>query len=873
LNTINEEILKNNSTIQIPEEILQDFKNKYENLFKEIQIEEVKKYIANYFHTSYKILGDKLSEIDDIYEYDSMSEFMLTYPKVTNDFNEEKNHATLAYDSMFEDERKITDLSVNFIKTYIKENLDNNQEILKRIPSGKNSKQNLKKAGFNIENLPLAYSSKKLFKMLKEIEPFNGDYYSIFLWNEWDYDLVDFYNDGCNLLGINHQYKKQTFDNGTEKDIVFFKELLTQELPKPNGINKLKKTDKKNNQKIETIRKELKKKAEIEIKTKADTTIVLKHTHTEIQTLINMQNEYEKASYDEQPNKDRKIKDIQRILDKYLEPIIEKIAYIYANNVAVSNVQINLEELFKYQTCKDYLWKYLPTTIYQSLYIDEKTKEEISSIANFNPKDDYPKARAMFRHFYIHYGGTNTGKTYNSIQRLKQAKTGAYLAPLRLLALENQENLLDAGVKCSLTTGEEEDLIPNSTHISSTVEKANYDEFYDVVVIDECQMICDRDRGWAWTQAILGMQSHEIHLCTAPNAVNLLCKILDDCGDTYEIVEHKRVTPLIIENKPFNSLKDVQDGDALILFSKKQVLNTAAMLNELGIECSVIYGALPYDTRKRQFNRFLSGETKVVVSTDAIAMGLNLPIKRIVFLAGEKFDGKEMRDLTDEEVKQIAGRAGRRGIYPEGFVNTYCDYLDLEYLINKKSREIKKANINFPNALTTIDRDLIETIKVWSTMESSELYRKTDIIRLISLINMMPKNALTKSEKLQLANIPFSEDDPIILTLWKKYIDNYVNRDTKLQKPKFNGIEDINELESYYRQLDLYYSFSKNMGFDIDLEWLKKEKLNIAKKINTELVNKITVYVRRCSRCGEPLEWDNFFNLCEDCYREKRGYY
>ena len=88
-----------------------------------------------------------------------------------------------------------------------------------------------------------------------------------------------------------------------------------------------------------------------------------------------------------------------------------------------------------------------------------------------NPKDEYPEARAMDRHFILHLGGTNTGKTYAGFQRLKQARTGVYLAPLRLLALEAQEVLLDAGIDCSLTTGEEEDRRAGDTHVAATAEK------------------------------------------------------------------------------------------------------------------------------------------------------------------------------------------------------------------------------------------------------------------------------------------------------------------------------------------------------------------------------------------------------------------
>lgn len=42
------------------------------------------------------------------------------------------------------------------------------------------------------------------------------------------------------------------------------------------------------------------------------------------------------------------------------------------------------------------------------------------------------------------------------------------------------------------------------------------EQYYDVAVIDECQMIADRERGYAWTRAILGVLAPEVHLCAAP---------------------------------------------------------------------------------------------------------------------------------------------------------------------------------------------------------------------------------------------------------------------------------------------------------------------------------------------------------------------
>lgn len=51
----------------------------------------------------------------------------------------------------------------------------------------------------------------------------------------------------------------------------------------------------------------------------------------------------------------------------------------------------------------------------------------------------------------------------------------------------------------------------------------------------------------------------------------------------------------------------------------------------------------------------VNSEFDVLVSSDAIGMGLNLNISRIIFSTMKKFDGIEMRELTVPEVKQIAG--------------------------------------------------------------------------------------------------------------------------------------------------------------------------------------------------------------------------
>lgn len=121
---------------------------------------------------------------------------------------------------------------------------------------------------------------------------------------------------------------------------------------------------------------------------------------------------------------------------------------------------------------------------------------------------------------------------------------------------------------------------------------------------------------------------------------------------------YERKTELVCEDRPFAFPDDVREGDALIAFSKKSVLDVAGRLEEAGIASSVIYGSLPPEIRRRQTRMFNEGMTKVAVATDAIGMGLNLPVRRIVFMQTDKFDGVSRRPLRIPEVKQIAGRRG-----------------------------------------------------------------------------------------------------------------------------------------------------------------------------------------------------------------------
>jgi ATP-dependent RNA helicase SUPV3L1/SUV3 len=281
----------------------------------------------------------------------------------------------------------------------------------------------------------------------------------------------------------------------------------------------------------------------------------------------------------------------------------------------------------------------------------------------------FATARALERKLIACLGPTNSGKTYYGLSRLAQAESGVILGPLRLLAHEYREALLAQGIATALSTGEERIAVPGSRHTAATVEMCPFGTPVDVAVIDEAQMLADPERGAAWTAAIMGVPARTVIILGAPDALPMLRRIAALCGDELEEVRLERMGPLVAARAPV-PIAEVGRGDALIAFSRREVFALRAELLRRGKTVAVVYGALGPTVRRAEALRFREGEAEVLVATDAIGMGLNIgPLRRVVFSALRKFDGRDERPLSVQEIKQIGGRAGRfGGAHAEGIV-------------------------------------------------------------------------------------------------------------------------------------------------------------------------------------------------------------
>ncbi|KAJ3516534.1 hypothetical protein NM208_g14828 [Fusarium decemcellulare] len=281
------------------------------------------------------------------------------------------------------------------------------------------------------------------------------------------------------------------------------------------------------------------------------------------------------------------------------------------------------------------------------------------------PYEWFPATRTKQRTIHVHVGPTNSGKTYRALQALEKSKRGVYAGPLRLLANEVYQRLVAKGFPCALYTGEEIRMPENTdTYFTScTVEMVPLNEYYDVAVIDEIQMIADPDRGSAWTTALLGVMADEVHLCGEERTVNLIQTLCAGIGDKCIVHRYERLSPL----EPMTEALDgdfnkLEKGDAIVAFSR---LNLHALKSTIerhtGRRCAIIYGSLPPEVRVQQAALFNDPDNDYdyIVASDAIGMGLNLEIRRVILESVGKYDGTQQRLLTFPEMKQIGGRAGR----------------------------------------------------------------------------------------------------------------------------------------------------------------------------------------------------------------------
>jgi ATP-dependent RNA helicase SUPV3L1/SUV3 len=293
------------------------------------------------------------------------------------------------------------------------------------------------------------------------------------------------------------------------------------------------------------------------------------------------------------------------------------------------------------------------------------------ALADFRyPLEAFPAARRLKRTIHLHVGPTNSGKTYHALKRLREATGDTLFAgPLRMLAQEIYARMNATGKPTWLITGDDKrpptgDIShnPRQANISCTVEMAPLNHRYEVAVIDEIQMIADPSRGAHWTNALLGLCADEIHLCGEERSTNVIQQIADSLGEELIIHRYNRLTDLEIMPSIVGSWEELEKGDCVVGFAVKKLHSIRTEIEQTtGKKCAIVYGGLPSEVRTEQARLFNdpNNDYDYLVATNAIGMGLNLAIRRVIFTATSSRIANTVEQLPVSDIKQIGGRAGR----------------------------------------------------------------------------------------------------------------------------------------------------------------------------------------------------------------------
>jgi len=304
-------------------------------------------------------------------------------------------------------------------------------------------------------------------------------------------------------------------------------------------------------------------------------------------------------------------------------------------------------------------------------------------------------------------GPTNTGKTHLAIETMLSFETGMIGFPLRLLAREVYDKVIQKTSidKVALITGEEKIIPNNSKYFLCTVESMPIDKHLDFVGVDEIQMCCDHERGHIFTDRLLNMRGNKLTMLMGSSTIKNIISYLDD---DIEFIYRNRLSKLSYAGH--KKISRINRKTAIIAFSTEEVYAIAELIRRQKGGAAIVMGSLSPKTRNAQVELYQSGAVDFLVATDAIGMGINMDLDNVFFSNLKKFDGKKLRKLNLSEIGQIAGRAGRYLNDGSFGITGECKEInseEIDLLENHTFEEIqflfwRNSELNFNNSSTLI---------------------------------------------------------------------------------------------------------------------------------------------------------------------------
>ena len=352
-------------------------------------------------------------------------------------------------------------------------------------------------------------------------------------------------------------------------------------------------------------------------------------------------------------------------------------------------------------------------------------------------------------------GPTNTGKTHLAVERMLEFETGVIGFPLRLLAREVYDKLVEklgAG-RVALITGEEKIIPPTANYYLCTVESMPLDINFEFIAIDEIQMCADPERGHIFTDRLLNYRGDKLTMFLGADTMkSIISELVPSC----EFIYRDRLSKLTYTGH--KKISRIQPRSAIVAFSVDEVYALAEFIRRQRGGAAIVMGSLSPKTRNAQVGLYQSGDVDFLVATDAIGMGINMDIDHVSFNSLKKFDGKQMRYLRNTEIGQISGRAGRYTNNGTFGVTGSCDTLSNEQIEKLENHQFDSViNIYWRNSSLDFSNqnNFLQSLNLKSPL--SNLLRNKDLID-----ENIFKFLTSENSNLKLQNNQFS-----ISTLWE----------------------------------------------------------------------------------------------------------
>ena len=336
---------------------------------------------------------------------------------------------------------------------------------------------------------------------------------------------------------------------------------------------------------------------------------------------------------------------------------------------------------------------------------------------------------------------TGSGKSLVAVAgafaMLAQGRRAVYTAPIKALVSEKFFELTAAfgPADVGMVTGDAS-VNGDAPIIACTAEilaqralRSGPDTPADLVVMDEFHYYGDRDRGWAWQVPLLELPRARFLLMSATlgDTSALRRDLAGRTGrDTALVASAERPVPLDVEYRetPLHvSIEQLLEaGQApvyIVHFTQKEATARAQSLTSLKVlgpdekeAVKEAVGGFRFDTPiGKDLRRFVlagvgvhhagllpkyrllveklaqQGHLKLICGTDTLGVGVNVPIRTVLFTRLYKYDGRRTRVLSVRDFQQIAGRAGRRGFDTSGSVWVQAP----EHAVENKRSEMRAA--------------------------------------------------------------------------------------------------------------------------------------------------------------------------------------